>query len=151
VFSPRVKYQAPHVLLHWTVMISSGIWDSGFLASSLSLSFGVFSPKVKDQAPRILLHQMFMIYFRNLGFDSFRFSPLAFIQSVFSQSPPIATTCPSKSNGDSLLWDFGLREFQDFPSRFLPDYFPLELQIRHQVSSGSDDQYLLREFRLREF
>jgi hypothetical protein len=76
-------------------------------------------PRVKYQVPHILLHQTIMIYFGNSGFGSFSFSPLAFIQSVFSRSPPIVVACPSKSIGGSLLRDFGLQEFRDFPSDFL--------------------------------
>jgi hypothetical protein len=84
-----------------------------------------------------------MIYFRNSGFGSFGFSPLAFIQSVFSRSPPIAA-CPSKSNGGSFLRDFGLREFRTSPptsgvlSPRVADQAPRVLQM--------DGQYLLREF-----
>jgi hypothetical protein len=104
------------------------------------------SPRVKDQAPRILLHQTIMIYFETLGFGSFSFSPLAFIRSVFSRSPPIVVACPSKSNGSFLSL---LR--RGFPSHFPLEYFLPELQIRRHASSGMDGQYSLRESGLQEF
>jgi hypothetical protein len=109
------------------------------------------SPRVKDQVPCVLLHRMIMTYFGKLGFKSFRFSPLAFICSVFSRSPLIVVVCPSKSNSGSLLRDFRLWEFQDFPSQFPLECLPPNLQIRCHTSSKMNGQYLLWEFRLQEF
>jgi hypothetical protein len=80
------------------------------------------SPRVKYQAPRVPLHRTIMIYFGNSGFRSFDFSPLVFIRSVFSRIPPIAATCPSKSNGGSFLRDF--RSFKTSRLDFLQSTFP---------------------------
>jgi hypothetical protein len=88
------------------------------------------SPRVADQAPRILLHWMIMIYFRNMGFESFSFSTLPFIQSVFSRSYRSSTMHPSPSDGHDLLWESG---FESFSFSTLISFGVFSPEVKYQV------------------
>jgi len=102
------RHASFHIVRSWFTLGVHALW---VLASPLPFSSEVLFPKVTNQVPCILSDQTVIIYFESSGFESFSFSPLAFIQSVFSGSPLIVVACPSKSNGGRFLWDFGLREF----------------------------------------
>jgi hypothetical protein len=91
-------------------------------------SYARFKDEVQALKSQIKHRVFLLIVMINFYFRSFSSSPHAFIQSILSRRLKFSTTCPSQSNGGSLI-----SEFHFSTPIFLRSDFLSKLQIKHRV------------------
>jgi len=138
-FNPERFLPKSQIKRHYSFQIGRSLFTleiraSGVSSSQLSFSSAMFYPEVTNQVPCILSYRTIIIYFGNLGFGVFNISTYGFIWSILSWSRRSSATHSSPSDGQYLLQESWLQEFQHLDSWFHPELFLLEMQIKCHTS-----------------